>query len=98
MLQQEELSHRDIFNLIRELLVSIREINRRLQELKWVVKESLCNEEGRRKIVKRIENLNNTKMCFIYSVHDLRDRAEIALEKRDSSLRLKTLYQELKNL
>lgn len=81
--------------LLTQLFSSIRDLNRRLNELKGVIKSESCSDEGRRLTVKRIERLNETRMCLIYSVFDLRKKAE---KEINTQLTIGTLYKELKNL
>lgn len=81
--------------LLSQLLSSIRDINRRLDELKWIVKDKLCTEEGRKEIVQRIERLSETRMCLIYSLMDVKKQVENTLNQE---LDMTKLYKELKEL
>jgi hypothetical protein len=66
-----------------------------LDELKWIVKDGLCKESGRREIVDRIERLKETRMCLIYSLMDVRKQTESTLNEK---IDLSKLYKELKEL
>jgi len=102
---QKEVIPRDLQVFLREILCSIRELNRRISELKLVIRSGWCNEESKKKVIDRIMALNNTKYCFIYSIQDMRckiinscplgspERAEMG-----KILNAENLYEDLKNL
>jgi hypothetical protein len=94
----DHLSDLEVYRITNQILSSIRETNRRLDELKWVVKEGLCDGPmGLRAIAKRIERLSETRMKLIYSVSDLRRRINRSIGKEEH-LGIKDIYKELKDL
>lgn len=101
----EGLSSQDIFNLVKELLASIRDCNRRLGELKWVLKTGKCNKELEQEIKEKIWSIQETKFCLIYSMFDVRTSLIRALsinrseeDKMASIFKIERLYEELKCL
>jgi hypothetical protein len=104
MLQDEVTSH-DLQKTFCEMVSSVRELNRRIDELKYVVKSEYCTVEGKTKIIARIARLMETKLCIIYSIHDIRIRlintyAAGSVERIhiESMLDLETLYRDLKSI
>jgi len=83
-------------NLLTQLLKSIRDVNRRISELKWIIKEKLYNKQEKKTITSKIERLYETRMCLIYSVFDVRETANKTLGKSIGNL--ESLYKELKDL
>jgi hypothetical protein len=94
----------DAVTLFRILIDSVRDLNRGIVQLKWVVKEKLVTDEARKQILLKLENMMNTRMCLIYSVYDIRQRFIDALSDKNSEVRvnkkfaIETLFAELKNI
>ena len=63
--------------VIRELFVGIREINRRIDELQWVLNNRLCNRKGKKEIIKKINRLFSTRSAFFHSLKEMEDKTNI---------------------
>lgn len=88
---------------LKELLCSIRELNRRIDELKIVYRQPSCQGEIKNFIKDRIWRLYDTKFCLIHSIYDLRMNVIKAFShENDEKIRelfsLKNLSKELRNI
>jgi len=83
---------------IKEAFASIREINRRFDELKWVFRLESCNEETKAEIRERFKKLQETKFCLIYSIYDIRMQFCKTFEAHSKILGTIKLYEELRDL
>ena len=72
MLHDPNITQVEPLTLMRELISSVRDIGKRLDELKMVLKEDLCAPEKKHIIIDRIKKLNETKFELIFSVYDIR--------------------------
>lgn len=94
------MSSEQLFFFLKEIFASLREINRRLDELKWVFRLPSCNEETRDQIKERFKRLQETKFCLIYSIYDIRAQYSKFLgpEQYQRILGTIKLYEELRDL
>ena len=90
----------EIFLFVRECINSIRELNRRKDELRWIMKQEECSEDLKGKIRERYKSLQETKFCLIYSMYDVRSQSTQVLgqEQYEKVLGTIKLYEELKDL
>ena len=86
MLQREKISSVEFYDLLRRLLSSVREFNKRIDELNWVIESELCAKCNVYKIVHRRRKLSKTRDDLIFSIQELvkdpRDD-KISLEKEE---------------
>jgi len=102
----KENNSQDFHQFFRELLSSIKETNRRIDELKWVLRSSICTDEGRNKVIKRIEALVQTRFCLMFSIYDTRlrlvsnlsDESTLSRERAEELFKTNKIYKELKSL
>lgn len=71
MLQKEEIKTSEYCFLIRELICSIREINRRLNELNIIIQSDFCTNEGKKEVFERCVRLTETKRCLVESLKEV---------------------------
>jgi ribosome recycling factor len=102
---QNEVSAKDLRVTFREMLSSVRDLNRRIDELKNIVKAGWCTEDSRKKVLERVAKLTDTKFCIIHSIYDIRLQvlqtfSSESDEKADMEevLSLDSLYKDLKNI
>lgn len=96
----DEMNSEQLFAFTRELFASIREINRRLDELRWVYNLPVSTEEVKKEVRERYKRLQETKFCFIYSIYDIRTQFTriIGEDKYQEVLGTIKLYEELRDL
>ena len=98
---QEKMNHKECLELVTSMIGSVKEINRRMSELKWTIKNGLCSEQGKKTILEKIIRLNETKHCIIYSIYDVRNSVIDALNdgsQKSEFLNMNDLYRQLKDL
>lgn len=96
----EEMTSEQLFFFTKELFSTLREINRRMDELMWVFRLPSCNQETKDEIKARFIRLQETKFCLIYSIYDIRTKFVKILGEDQYQKVLGTvkLYEELKEL
>ena len=104
MLQTEITSH-GLQEIFREMVSSVRELNRRIDELRLVIKSGWCDEKSTPKVLDRIARLMESKLCVIYSIHDIRMQllstysvGSVERNKMEDILDISTLYKDLKSI
>ena len=102
---QDEVNTKDLRFTFMEMISSVRELNRRIDELKYVVKSGWCNEDCKQKVVDRITQLNETKFRIIHSIYDIRLKVlatySFSSEERakmEELFNFSTLYKDLKHI
>lgn len=86
----DEIETTDILRVLREMFASVRELNRRIDELQWVLKEEIHHEypdqppetikidaltdDGRSAIKTRIWRLIQTRFNIMHSIYDMRGK------------------------
>jgi hypothetical protein len=105
ILLQNEVNSKDLNIFLREILNSIRELNRRIDELKIVIKSGWCDEKGKKKLIDRIVALMDTRFNLIYSVQDMRCKlinsfppGSIERWEMNRILNVENLYKDLRSL
>ena len=100
-----ENTSKQVRDTLREMISSIRELNRRIDELKYVIRSGWCTCDSKRKIVERIAELINSRFSLIYSIYDIRRSViescplnSIEHKRMEEILSIDTLYKELKNI
>lgn len=66
------MTREEILFFARELFASLRELNKRIDELQWIIKGDLYREDKKQEIIDRIKRLIETKFCLISSIYDIR--------------------------
>ena len=97
---KEEMTSEQLCFFVKEVFASIREINRRLDELKIVCEMESCTEDMKHEVRKRFTAMNDTKLNLIYSIYDIRGQFKdyFGNEKTKDLLQTTKLYSELKDL
>jgi hypothetical protein len=103
MLQREVESQQEILFVLKELLTSIKEINRRIDEIKIVMKNPKAPLDLIKDLKDRILALRQSQFCFIHSIYDIRVRAISSFapeekERIENIFSIKDLYRDLKKL
>jgi hypothetical protein len=105
MLQEQTVSTKDCCDFLRESFSSIKELNRRIDELRMVINAGWCEGESKKKVLNRISLLMATRCSLIYGIYDMRLKIIDSFpvhsnEKKgmEKILKFETLYKELKNL
>jgi hypothetical protein len=101
--EEEDQIENDMHYLLSGLFSSIKETNRRIDEIKYILQNPNCTPELARELRDRTFRLKETKFCLIYSVCDIRlkitrIRNEEERERMCNILEINHLYKELKNL
>jgi len=92
----EGLDNQGMYNLLMELLSSARDINRRLDELKLVIRGGVCSTEGKRKALERVNKLIKTKIMLAHSIYDV--RSKVMRTSDEDLLQTENLYKDLREL
>ncbi len=74
MLHDQDIDCLDSLAMMRELINSIRDVSKRIDELTMIVNRDICRQEKKAFVVDRIRRLKETKIQLIYSVYDTRTR------------------------
>jgi hypothetical protein len=107
MLHDESInddSHLPPLELIRELFSSIRDVNRRIDELKGLLRSGYVSKDKEAEVVNRCKALIETRMRLMYSVYDVRHKFVEALSDEhnkveiDKKFGIRKLYDLLKVL
>lgn len=85
-----DVDTQDVLRTLREMFASVRELNRRIDELQWVLREEIHHEypdkppetfkiaaltdEGRDAIKTRIWRLIQTRFSIMHSIYDMKGR------------------------
>jgi hypothetical protein len=100
----DDIKPEDIHFTLKEMLSSIRELNRRIDELKIIYRQPSCGGEIKDFIKDRMWKLYSTKFCIIYSIYDLRMNVikTFSNESNDENFKkifsIENLSKELRNL
>jgi len=103
---QIDLTSQETLSLVRELMSSLREYSRRMDELKWVIREVLKGDSKSTIVRDRLKRMMNTKFCLIFSIHDASASLIKALGREtpdrakeiEKIFGVKDLHQRLKRL
>ena len=96
----EEMTSDELNFFMKEIFSSLKDTNKRMNELKFIMKLPACNLETKNEIKERFKRLQQTKFCLIYSIYDVRTRfvkifGEPQYQKTLGTIRL---YEELRDL
>lgn len=67
-------SYIDASAMMRELLAAVRDTNRRLSEIKLMLKGDFIKEDKKPEVKERYLRLMNTRFSLIYSIYDVRHK------------------------
>ena len=85
-------THKETLELISGLFSSIKEINRRLDELSWANEKNIFTRKGKNEVKIRISKLTDTRLNLMLSIYSMKDiHVNITGNKSE-------LYSELKQL
>ncbi len=87
--------------MMRELLASVRDTNRRLEEIRIMVQSDAIKKVRKPAVISRYERLTETRFCLIYSIYDMRQKfiKQVSDEHRkdeiEKSFALDKLFKDL---
>jgi len=91
----------DSNQMMRELMGSVRDLNRRLSELKTLLVSDSIKKEKKAEVIDRYKRLTKTKFELIYSIYDVRQRfikqvsCDLNKKNIEEDFALKTLFKNL---
>ena len=91
------MNHIELMHLFHELIASLRGVNNRISELRWVIKKDLYDGKKKKEILDKVKRLAETRMCIIYSIQDLKEHIKKS-SGGNIDIGLEATYQELKKL
>ena len=99
-----ESEYIDTLTVVRELLSSIRDTNRRIFEIKNMIQKGYIKEEKISEVKGRYLRLKETRSCLIYSIYDMRQKfieslsGEYTKESISQKFKLNGLFRDLSNI
>ena len=87
--------------MMRELISSVRDTNRRLEEISFLMDSGAIKKEKEGDIISRYKRLTDTRLCLINSIYDMRQQfidkiaTEDTRERIEENFSLQSLYRDL---
>lgn len=79
----ENLDSHELYKLLKGMFDSIREINRRIDELSLVIKNDWCTPGGKKEITSRVANLIESRLHLSTSIHTIRNHLVSSFGEQD---------------
>ena len=88
----EDISQKDAHILVKEMMSSIREINRRLDEIRLILQNPKCSQALMIDLDERLKKLEITKDCLIDAIYRTRGNL-LSFRETESRERLGEIFK-----